>query len=194
MEALLLLLLLASLVTANVLYCDRVYQLQDRYVIQYLYPTSHSTNPRTDESEASCKWSVGPGERKELLGTLDACKDGTDEEGLLCGQECVSYNEWCRTGTKVGTVSLFHVIFPRFPIIVGPCSKTGLCAGTQPFGRRESVLKAAPGAEDVLSPLSEVTTSGVESGGWESALLLKPVTHRGGQTGFLAQFFISMIE
>ena len=69
--------------------------------------------PRTDESEAHCRWSVGPRERKEFLGSLETCKEGTPKEGLLCGQECVPYNEWCTKGTKVSTVVVEHITSPR---------------------------------------------------------------------------------
>ena len=61
---------------------------------------------RTDESEASCLWSVTPRERQELLGNLEACSDGTSNEGLLCGQECVPLAEWCTNGTQVETGDL----------------------------------------------------------------------------------------
>ena len=57
--------------------------------------------PRTDESEAHCRWSVGPRKKAELLGSLETCKKGDPKEGLLCGQECVPYEEWCTNGTKV---------------------------------------------------------------------------------------------
>ena len=59
---------------------------------------------RTDESDASCLWSVTPRERQELLGNLEACSDGN--EGLLCGQECVPLAEWCTNGTQVETGDL----------------------------------------------------------------------------------------
>ena len=68
--------------------------------------------PRTDESEANCRWSVGPSKKKELLGSLETCNEGTPEEGLLCGQECVPFDEWCTTGTKVSAVEVENLASP----------------------------------------------------------------------------------
>ena len=66
---------------------------------------------RTDESEASCLWSIGLKTKQELFGSLETCNEGTLEEGLLCGQECVPYDEWCTSGTKVRTFVVECVAF-----------------------------------------------------------------------------------
>ena len=91
MFLLFILILFSGLTTAEVRFCDKVFQFLNR----------------TDESEQICRFQESSQitDQSSLLASSEECVDGKSRPGLTCETECVPFQDWCDPdrGTEVVT-------------------------------------------------------------------------------------------